>query len=176
MAEDGNKVVPLLLPQKAKAEDRKRLSEKWGQETMEAGFTVIPSILLRCQARLRFGAMELAVLVHLLEHWWNPEDMPWPSKKTIADRLDVSPRTVQRAVVKLEEVNLVVRKERYSRQTRGRTSNEYDLSPLVARLKEIAAEVNAEKEETRTRRRAITRPGLKTRATRAGGKAVRHAE
>lgn len=116
------------------------LTEKWGKETMAAGFTVVPSVLLRSQRRLGINTNELAVLVHLIEHWWKPGIMPWPSKRKIAERLDVSEKTVQRAAVKLEALNLIKRVERYL-GTNGRTSNGYDLNPLVERLKEISVEL-----------------------------------
>ena len=125
---------------KAPTETKSTLTEKWGKETMAAGFTVVPSILLRSQKRLGINANGLAVLVHLMEHWWQPGFMPWPSKRKVAERLDVSEKTVQRAAAKLEQLKLITRVGRYI-EGRGRTSNGYDLSRLVERLTEIAVEV-----------------------------------
>ncbi len=177
VSNDESKVVALPVTQrKPKTEDRKRLTDKWGAETMKAGFTVVPGVLLRCQARLHIGAMELAVLVHLLEHWWNPHDMPWPSKKKIAERLNVSQRTVQRATARLEEEGLLVKRDRYLPNSGGRTSNAYDLAPLVARLQNLAAEVNAEETEAQERRRAITRPGARTTRSKEPAKAMSNAQ
>jgi DNA-binding GntR family transcriptional regulator len=80
------------------------------------------------------------VLVHLMEHWWQPGSMPWPSKRKIAERLDVSEKTVQRAAAKLENLQLITRVGRYV-EGKGRTSNGYDLSRLVQKLTDIAIEV-----------------------------------
>ncbi|BDY17640.1 hypothetical protein Sulfitobl28_36350 (plasmid) [Sulfitobacter pontiacus] len=164
MPKDAKKVVPIMGHLKKEAEDTRTLSKKWGKETIDLGYTVMPSALLRGQARLGIGPTELAVLIHLMDHWWKPEDMPWPSKKTIADRLMVSPKTVQRAIVNLEAAKLLQRKDRYHK-TGGRTSNEYDMSPLVARLKPIVADMKAAEKEARAKRKAAERPGLKNRQT-----------
>jgi predicted transcriptional regulator len=163
MTDETDKVVKLDAKRKAGPEDARTLSKKWGKDTMDANYTVIPSALLRGQARLRIGPNELAVLIHLIDHWWQPEAMPWPSKKTIADRLGVSDKTVQRAMVNLEQAGLITRKERYHK-TGGRTSNEYDLSPLVAKLKPIARDIVKAAEDSRAMKKAAVRPGLKKRA------------
>ncbi|QLL41038.1 helix-turn-helix domain-containing protein [Sulfitobacter pontiacus] len=153
---------------KTQTSDDRTLVRKWGKATMDLGYTVIPSALLRGQARLGIGPNELAVLLHLLDHWWRPEDMPWPSKKTIAERLGISTKTVQRAMVTLETANLLQRKERYHK-TGGRTSNEYDLSPLVERLKPIVADMERAERESKAAKRAAERPGLKKRKTASQG-------
>lgn len=136
---------------KAPSETKGTLTEKWGKETMAAGFTVVPSILLRSQKRLGINANELAVLVHLMEHWWQPGSMPWPSKRKIAERLDVSEKTVQRAAAKLENLKLIKRVGRYV-EGKGRTSNGYNLSLLVERLTEIAVEVARVEAEADTKK------------------------
>lgn len=162
MSEETQKVISIRDRKKAEANDERTLSRKWGKTTMGLGYTVVPSALLRGQARLGIGPTELAVLLHLMEHWWRPEDMPWPSKKTIAERLGVSSKTVQRAVVTLEAGNLLRRNERYHK-TGGRTSNEYDLSPLVERLKPIVADMEQAEKDSKATKRAAERPGLKKR-------------
>lgn len=164
MTEEPEKVV-LLDGRRTKAEpeDARALSQKWGKETMAANYTVIPCALLRGQARLHIGPNELAVLIHLIDHWWRPDTMPWPSKQTLAGRLGVSTKTVQRAIVNLEKEGLLRRKDRYHK-TGGRTSNEYDLSPLVERLRPIAVDIGKASQEAKAVKKAAERPGLKKRA------------
>lgn len=123
-----------------KTENATTLEEKWGKATMAQRFTVVPSIMLQGQRRLGINANELAVLLHIMEHWWKADDLPWPSKRTIAERLDVSEKTVQRATARMEQLGLIERKDRFLPNSNGRTSNAYDLSGLVARLTEIAEE------------------------------------
>ena len=83
MAEETEKVIALDGRRTKQApEDARTLSQKWGKDTMAANYTVIPCALLRGQARLHIGPNELAVLIHLIDHWWRPDAMPWPSKQT----------------------------------------------------------------------------------------------
>ena len=164
MADDSDNLIKLETPRLEKPDDARTLSQKWGKEVMAANYTVIPCALLRGQARLGIGPNALAVLVHLIDHWWRPEAMPWPSKKTIAERLAVSTKTVQRAIVELEKARLLTRKNRYHK-TGGRTSNEYDLSPLVDRLKPVALDMAKAAAEAKAVKRAAERPGLKKRAS-----------
>jgi DNA-binding HxlR family transcriptional regulator len=65
--------------------------------------------------------------------------------------------------VNLEKEGLVLRKDRYHK-TGGRTSNEYDLSPLVERLKPIAADMEKASQDAKAAKKAAERPGLKKRA------------
>lgn len=165
MAEETEKVVPLDSHRKKNTpEDERTLSQKWGKETMAANYTVIPCALLRGQARLHIGPNELAVLIHLIDHWWRPDAMPWPSKRTIAERLGVSSKSVQRAIASLEKEGLVTRKARFLKNGGGRTSNEYDLSPLVERLRPIAADMEKASQDAKAVKKAAERPGLKRRA------------
>lgn len=143
-------------------EPEKRLVGKWGNETINLGYVVVPSVILRAQARLHIDAAGLAVLIHLLDHWWQPDSMPWPSKKALAERLGVSEKTIQRAMVRLEREGHIKREERY-RSNRGRTSNRYDLSPLVAKLKPIAEEMAKAKAEADKLKHKATRPGPRVR-------------
>lgn len=162
MSHNSNKAISAESRRKKEAEDTRTLSKMWGKKTIDLGYTVIPSALLRAQARLGIGPSELAVLLHLMDHWWQPEEMPWPSKKTIAERLSISPRTVQRIIANLEKAQLVQRHERYHK-TGGRTSNQYDLRPLVERLRPIVADMEKAREDSKIAKRSAERPGLRNR-------------
>jgi len=151
---------------KPEANNPRSLEEKWGKETIDIGYAVLPSALIRGQARLKIGARELAVLVHLIDHWWHASEMPWPSRKTIGDRLGVGVKAVQNAMVKLEEARLIQRKDRFQKNG-GRSSNEYDLSLLVERLKEISADMAKAKAEAKEAKRRAVRPNLKRRTAAA---------
>lgn len=76
--------------------------------------------------------------------------------------MGLSPRQVQRRIAELEAMGLLKRIQRTGAH-QGKLSNEYDLSGLVARLKEIAPEVRAVEEKIRSQRRAVARPGLRRR-------------
>lgn len=152
---EGQKVETEIVAAPAttkKPDSTKTSEEKWGKVTMSQGFTMVPSILLQSQRRLDIKAVELAVLLHILEHWWKADDLPWPKKQTIAERLQVSEKTVQRATAKMEAQGLITRIDRFLANNNGRTSNAYDPAGLVARLHDIAEEVAKVKAESKEKK------------------------
>lgn len=152
------KVIPLRPQKAAKASER-----KWGKRVMDIGFCIVPSLLLRAQRRLGLNPTQLAVLMHLADYWWDVDRKPYPSKKSLGERLGLGPRQVQRYLAELEAAGLVRRIERRAAH-RGKISNEYDLSGLVNRLKELEPEFREVEEEVKKRRRAVARPGLRRRS------------
>ncbi len=133
---------------------------------MKLGFSIVPSLLLRAQRRLKLNPTQLAVLMQLCDYWWDSSRKPYPSKQTLAERLGLSARQVQRHIADLEEAGLVQRIERRGANG-GKLTNTYDLSGLVSRLQALEPEFTAVEEENRRRRAAVTRPGLRTRLTAA---------
>jgi predicted transcriptional regulator len=156
--------VDELIPP-TQATTKSMMEARWGKSVIRAGYTVVPSIILRAQARLHINAVDLAVLLHLLDHWWDNAEMPFPSKKRIADRLEVSTKTVQRAIVKLEKEGLVRRVTR-SNGNGGQASNLYDLQPLIDRIRPFADEdLEARKKAADLRRSVGRNGGLRAWAT-----------
>ena len=151
------KVVQFRPNSASKASER-----KWGRPVMSVGFCIIPSLLLRAQRRLGVSPTQLAILMHLADYWWDVERKPYPTKKTLGERLGLGPRQVQRHLADLEQAGLVQRIERRAPH-RGKISNEYDLSGLVERLKELEPEFRKVENEVKKRRRAVTRPGIRRR-------------
>jgi predicted transcriptional regulator len=129
------------------AKDKKESEKKWGKSVMDHGYCVLPSLLLQAQSRLAVNAQEMIVLLQLVEHWWTADGEVFPSKKVIAERVGLSTKQVQRHIARLEEAKLVLRVKRY-KTSGGRTSNLYDLSGLVAKLKSIEADVAKAKKFT----------------------------
>lgn len=157
ISQDDN-VVPLRSSKATKASER-----KWGKPVMDLGFCIVPSLLLRAQRRLGLSPTHLAVLMHLADYWWDVNRKPFPSKKTLAERLDLGPRQVQRHIADLEAAGFLQRIERKA-QGRGKLSNEYDLSGLVKRLRELEPEFREVEEANKARRREVTQPGIRKRA------------
>lgn len=122
-------------PAKAKLSSEK----KWGKPVCDLGFCVIPSLIFKAQARLGLNPTQLAVLLQLADHWWDASRNPYPSKKTLSERLGLSPRQVQRYITELELAGLVSREIRTSAH-KGRMSNGYDLKGLVEKLKSLEPE------------------------------------
>ena len=154
----GAEVIKLPVRKAGKSSER-----KWGRPVMDLGFCIIPSLLLRAQARLGLNPTQLTLLMHLADYWWDVDRKPYPSKKTLGERVGLSARQVQRYIAELEAAGLVQRIERVAAH-RGKLSNEYDLSGLVARLKELEPEFREVEEQAREKRRAVTRPGVRRRS------------
>lgn len=154
----GAEVIKLHVRKAGKSSER-----KWGKPVMDLGFCIIPSLLLRAQARLGLNPTQLTLLMHLADYWWDVDRKPYPSKKTLGERVGLSARQVQRYIAELEEAGLVQRIERVASH-RGKLSNEYDLSGLVARLKELEPEFREVEEQARANRRAVARPGVRRRS------------
>jgi hypothetical protein len=123
-------VIQMPTPQAA-AKAARMSERKWSRAVMDVkGFCLFPSLLLHAQARLKMTPTHLAVVLHLIDYWWDVDRKPWPSKATLGARVGLSPRQVQRQMAELEEMRLVQRNERRGGH-RGKLSNEYDLSGLV---------------------------------------------
>ena len=139
--------------------DKKESEKKWGKAVMALGYCIFPSILLQAQGRLGLSAQEMVILLQLAEHWWKADSLVFPSKETIAERVGLSAKQVQRHIKALEERGLVRRNARY-KPGRGQLSNQYDLSGLVAKLKALEPEIT----KGRRLKAAATRPGGLTAA------------
>tara|TARA_A100001391_G_scaffold201791_1_gene189677 strand:- start:3162 stop:3593 length:432 start_codon:yes stop_codon:yes gene_type:complete len=92
------------------SEARITVKEKWqGAVTQGSGFVAIPMALLRLQTKYELTPTEMLVLINLLGHWWEPERPVFPRSTTIAKRMGVDTRTVQRATSNLEAKGLLER-------------------------------------------------------------------
>lgn len=139
-----------------KKEGQQTSAKKWGKPVLGLGFCVVPSLLLRAQARLGISPVQLAILLHIIDHWWYAELLPFPSKATIAARCNLSPRQVQRYLAELETRGYLKRIDRFV-DHRGQLSNYYDLSGLVAQLKKLEPEFTSVEE---VRRQVAKKGGL----------------
>lgn len=109
--------------------------QKWG-EALDGGFQVLPDLLLRCQRELKLSSNDVVVLLHLTMAWWDRGRHPFPRSTTIAKRMDVTDRTVQRSLERLRKYRLIYKKTR--KVESGETRTAYDLTPLAERLIDIS--------------------------------------
>lgn len=146
-------------PKPAATGTEKVLEAKWGKKLIAAGFTALPDVIFQYQKALKLKPLDVLILLHLASYWWKPTSNPWPAKGTIADAIDVDPRTVQRAIKKMEGMGYIQRIERKARAGDNLT-NEYDLRGLVKAAQQFAEEKIALKEkrteEDKRRRRTPT--------------------
>jgi predicted transcriptional regulator len=86
------------------------IKEKWqGAVTEGSGFVAVPVALLRLQSKYDLTATDMLVLINLLAHWWDPQRAVYPRSTTIAKRMGIAKRTVQRSTHKLESAGLLTR-------------------------------------------------------------------
>jgi predicted transcriptional regulator len=130
---------------------------KWGKAVWELGFNSIPAILFHGQRRLGLSCNHMCVLTQLADYWWEAGRKPFPSKEELSNRIGLSSRQVQRIIAELETKGYVKRIERRLPK-RGKTSNEYDLTGLVAALAKLAPEFKKAREDARTRRLELAKP------------------
>jgi biotin operon repressor len=144
-----------------RASKASRASErKWGLAVMSLGFCIVPSLLLRAQRRLGLDPTQLAVVMQLCDYWWDADRKPYPSKEALAQRLGLGARQVQRHIADLEQAGLVRRVERRGHDGR-KLSNTYDLTGLARRLQKLEPEFRQVEEESRRRRAALARSGIR---------------
>ena len=125
---------------KSISKEERTLHQKWGADVIAEGYTVLPNVILQNQKALELKHLDVLVLMCLLSYWWSKDDLPRPAKASIAQTLDVDPRTVQRSIAKLEKQGYIQRKERRA-GVGDNLPNFYDLSGLVAAAKTQAEQV-----------------------------------
>jgi DNA replication protein DnaD len=107
-----------------------RVQDKFG-EVADAGYQPVPDVLLLHQRELGLRSEDLNVLLQITTHWYFPEKMPFPWTSTIAKRMGVSVRSVQRSISRLRKLGLIGQTT-----TEGRPA--HDLKPLVETLRPLA--------------------------------------
>ena len=106
-----------------------RLTEVWGDAISEgSGFVAIPMSLLRLQSELGISPTDFGVLVNLLAHRWKAGDVVFPRTTTIAKRMGVTSRTVQRSTQRLAKQGYISK----VKTTNGMQA--YDATPLGKKL------------------------------------------
>jgi DNA-binding transcriptional regulator YhcF (GntR family) len=119
------------------------ITEFWGDETMKHGWTAIPNALLMLQNDLDISPTDFCVLLNILMHQW-PSDgksTSYPAVNTIATRIGVTKRTVQRGILNLERKGVLTTQQtnRNNRITKGK--NIFDTSELKEKLNELSPEI-----------------------------------
>lgn len=145
-----------VVPLHPKKERLQSSEKKWSKAVMDLGFSILPSLIFRAQARLGLSPVQLVVLLHLADHWWDKERLPFPSKALLAERLNLSERQIQRYLTELEQGGFIKRVERFAGH-KGQQSNGYDMTGLVEKLKKLEPEFREAEEQ---RKQVAKRGGL----------------
>jgi len=136
-------------PTKAAPTDRK-IGQRWGPELTSSGWTAIPNVIVQRQKALGLTPLDVNILLQLLAYWWEPDNLPHPSKGTIAASIGVHPRTVQKRIAGMEAAKFINAIERKSSLNGGLT-NKYDFSGLITAATPFAIE---ELQEIENRKKA----------------------
>lgn len=113
----------------------KRAVIKW-QEAGKAGFQIVPDILFKKQIELKLGPTDIVVLMHISMHWWYEDQKPFPRLTTIARRMGVGTRTVQRSIKKLSQLGYVSKEKQIDKK--GIEREVFNLGGLVEILSQYA--------------------------------------
>jgi len=105
--------------------------EFWGKEVWSEGYAAVPRRFLVRAKELGLDPTDQALLVHLLSFKMT-KAAPWPSVRKLGERVGLSESAVRRRLRKLHKRKLILREARTGR------SNEYNLQPLAAALRELA--------------------------------------
>jgi predicted transcriptional regulator len=121
--QDSSEAAPVAAPS---------IKDKWqGAVGPRSGFVAVPMALLRLQTKLKLTPTDLVVLVNLLAHWWQSDRNVFPRSTTIATRMGVDKRTVQRSTQKMVKAGLIEREVVETPLGQRRT---YNFNSLATRL------------------------------------------
>ncbi len=123
-----------------------KLEHRWGKSVIDAGWVAFPSVFLQRQQALGLDPLDVNILLQLADHWWERDNLPFPSKKTLADRIGVKPRTIQGHIARMESAGFVRRIERRHRNG-GNKTNRYSFDGLIREAEPFAQEVLKEREK-----------------------------
>ena len=146
MTDSSKKEAPVakLVPKEKEKESRK----KWGNELIDAGYTIFPSVLISRQKALGLEPIHINILLVLFTYWWTADTLPYPSKKTMAEIIGVDESTIRRRIAEMERAGFIKREVRRVANDRNKT-NIYDFNGLIEVLKPFALEEIQAKEANR---------------------------
>src|SRR3954447_3518273 len=110
----------------------------FGDQVLDAGFIVLPELLLRHYHDLGLSEEGLVFTLHLLSALWDRQNGP-SNLPAIAARMGKSLSTVRSYSQELNRAGLVVIHSRW--RNGQQIGNDYDLSPLWEQLSAMAAKL-----------------------------------
>lgn len=154
---DSNSEAEVISFPKPKTKSASSHERIWGKAVMSQGYAGIPSILIQAQRRLGINSMQMNIIIQLLDYWFEPSRKPFPSKRELAQRMDVSEKTIQNNVRALEKAGYIQREQRKT-AAGDWNSNIYHLDGLVAKVRALEPEFKKEKEDRRAAKAALQTP------------------
>jgi len=133
------------------------IKRKWSTLLTKPGWVSLPSTILEAQAELGLEPVDINIILHLANYWWTKEKKPYPSKATIASRMNRTPNAIQKRIARLEKMGLVKRIERFDKDSKGQLSNTYELGGLIEKAKPYAKEIMKLRRKQRIERKNINK-------------------
>lgn len=132
-------------PKKLATAENKAIEQRWGKDLVAAGWTAIPNAIFECSQQLGLKTLDVVIIVHLAGYWWHAGNDPFPTKQTLATKIGVEPRTIQRAIAALEKKGYITRHARASK-VGGNLANSYSFEGLIEAVKPFAQAMTAARE------------------------------
>lgn len=110
---------------------KESLEKKWGEKSLDEGWVAIPIELLKKQADLEISPLGFNIVVNLLSYWWFFDRAPYPSQETLANRIGVSKRSIQREIKKLTKLGLIDKSSTSRSDKKYKGRNIYELEKLA---------------------------------------------
>src|SRR4051812_31799730 len=79
--------IPIKATSQASPSNAYKISVRFGDQILQAGFTSVPNLVLNHYAELGITPAEMMFIIHMWQFRWTERD-PYPSLTTIADRMD----------------------------------------------------------------------------------------
>ncbi len=118
---------------------------------MEAGWTVLPSIILEKQDALGLDPIDVNILMQLARHWWYSDNPPHPSKAAMAKCMGIDPSTVRRHIARMEAGGFIRREKRFTKKKfGGQDTNIYHFDGLIKEATPYAEEFIKLREKQRS--------------------------
>ena len=137
----------------------------WGKPVLSHGYTGIPSILIQGQQRLGINALQMNIIIQLLDFWRDPARKPFPTTRQIAPRVGVTEKTIQSNIRQLEKAGLIFRQQRKT-ASGDWNSNIYDLICLVERVAKMEPDfADARQKRREANQYAETPAGRRSKAS-----------
>lgn len=106
------------------------LAARWGSDQLfEEGFLGVPAAFLKSYTRLGITSSQAMFILQLMSFKWT-ESAPFPSYKTLSERMGITTEMARKHAKGLEEKGLLARVRRHGQ------SNAFDLKPLALALEQ----------------------------------------
>jgi len=144
--------------------NKKSSTEKiFGAAVMGHGYTGVPNIMVRAQARLGLNAAQFNILIQLLSYYMDPGRPPYPTKRQLKQRTGLSDATLKKHMKALEQAGFIKREQQVTRAG-DFGANIYHLDGLIGKLRNLVPDFDKERAERDNSRRISETPNARRNA------------